>query len=245
LVAVYLKACINGHRSRADHPEVPLTPDDLARDAKAVVAAGADALHVHPRLPGGRETIGPRQMAAALAALRSAVPSTPIGVTTDAAIEPDPARRVELVRKWSERPDFASVNWSEPGAPAVVSALVERDIGIEAGLWTVDDADRFVASDVARFCLRVLVGPREDRSAAALSTAAAIVEVVRSLGLPLIVHGHDRTTWPILRWAVAHGHGIRIGLEDSVELEGGRRARDNAELVDAAVRLAARGAPAV
>ena len=57
--------------------------------------------------------------------------------------------------------------------------------------------------------------------------------------LPLVVHGHERTTWPVLRWAIAHGHGIRIGLEDTLELEGGRLARDNAELVTAAVKIAA------
>jgi uncharacterized protein (DUF849 family) len=237
-VATLLKACVNGHRSRADHPGVPITPDELARDAKAVVSAGADALHVHPRVPGGRQTMGPRQCAATLVALRTAVPGTPIGFTTIASIEPDPKRRVELLRQWTERPDFASVNWSEPGAPAVVSALVERDIAIEAGLWTLADASLFVESDVARFCLRALVEPREDRSAAALATAEAIVEVVRPLGMPLVVHGHDRTTWPLFRWAVAHGHGSRIGLEDTLELEGGQRARDNAQLVSAARRIA-------
>jgi uncharacterized protein (DUF849 family) len=237
--ATLLKACVNGRRSRADHPEVPITPDDLARDARAVVAAGAGALHVHPRLPGGRETMGPRQCAASLAALRSAVPGIPIGFTTIASIEPDPQRRVELVRRWTERPDFASVSWGEVGAPAMVSALVERDVAIEAGLWTVADAERFIESELARFCVRVLVEPMELRTAAAITTAAAIVDLVRPLGLPLVVHGYDRTTWPLLRWAVAHGHGIRIGLEDTLELEGGRRAKDNAELVRAAASLAA------
>ncbi len=133
------------------------------------------------------------------------------------------------------------MSWSEPGAPAapaVVSALVERDIAIEAGLWTLEDADRFVESEVARFCLRALVEPMADRSAAALATAEAIVEIVRPLGLPLVVHGHDRTTWPLLRWAVANGDGSRIGLEDTLELEGGRRASDDAELVAAARRIA-------
>jgi uncharacterized protein (DUF849 family) len=43
----------------------------------------------------------------------------------------------------------------------------------------------------------------------------------------------------VLRWAARHGHGIRVGLEDTLELEGGRLARDNAELVAAAAKLAA------
>lgn len=232
-----LKACLNGDRMRADHPAVPLSPDDLARDAKAVAAVGAGALHIHPRDGGGKQTMGPVQVSAAIAAVRAAVPKTPVGVTTIATIERDPQRRVGLVRKWKERPDFVSVNWSEEGAAAIATACVADGIGIEAGIWTVDDARRFVAFGFAPHCLRALVEPLEQRSADALATAAAIVEILGETGLPLVVHGHERTTWPVLRWAVAHGHGIRIGLEDTLELEGGRRAKDNAELVAAAKRL--------
>ena len=35
-----MKACLNGGRSRADHPAVPLTPAELAASAVAAVAAG-------------------------------------------------------------------------------------------------------------------------------------------------------------------------------------------------------------
>ena len=201
-----LKACLNGDRPRGAHPALPLTPDDLARDAKAVVKAGAQALHVHPRDPSGKQTLAKVQHAAAIAALRGAVPRTPIGVTTIAQVEPDPKRRVALVRKWTEKPDFASVNWSEDGAAALATALVEMEIGIEAGIWTVDDARRFVDFGFAPHCLRALVEPVEQSTAVALATAAQIVEILGPTGLPLVVHGHDRTTWSVLRWAVAHVH---------------------------------------
>lgn len=237
-MSALLEACLNGERTRAEHPAVPLSPEDLARDAKAVVAAGAQALHVHPRDAGGRQTMGPYQCAAVIAALRTAVPETPFGFTTIATIERDPERRVALVRRWPEVPDFVSVNWGEEGAPALVSALVERGIGIEAGIWTVEHATRFVESDLARFCLRALVEPVEGRAADALASAAAIVEALRPAALPLLVHGHEATTWPVLRWANAHGHAVRIGLEDTLALEGGRRARDNAALVREARRIA-------
>ena len=234
-----LEACLNGDRPRGAHPSLPLTPADLARDAKAAVAAGADALHVHPRDPSGRQTLGPVQCAAAVAAIRAAVPGTPFGLTTMAAIEPDPPRRVAFVRRWTERPDFVSVNWGEDGAAALVTACVERDIGIEAGIWTEDDARRFVESDLARFCLRALVEPTSERVAEALATAERVVAILAPTGLPLLVHGHDATAWAVLRWSLAHGHGVRIGLEDALALEGGRPARDNAELVAAAKRLLA------
>ena len=236
-----LQACLNGARARADHPALPVTPGDLARDAKAVVAAGAQALHVHPRNGGGKQTLGPVQVSAAIAAIRDAAPGTHVGVTTIATIERDPKRRVALVRRWTETPDFASVNWGEEGGPALVSALVEREIAIEVGIWTVEDARRFVESDLAKFCLRALVEPTEQQTGGALATAEAIAEVLRPLGLPLVVHGHERTTWAVLRWAAAHGHGIRIGLEDTLTLEGGRPAKNNAELVAAAAKLASMG----
>lgn len=42
-----IKACLNGSRKPGEHPALPLTPEELACDAKSVVAA-AWALHVHP-----------------------------------------------------------------------------------------------------------------------------------------------------------------------------------------------------
>jgi uncharacterized protein (DUF849 family) len=236
-VTALLKACLNGDRPRGAHPALPLTPDDLARDAKAVVKAGAQAIHVHPRDASGKQTLAKVQHAATIAALRAAVPKTPIGVTTIASIEPDPKRRVALVRKWTEKPDFASVNWNEEGAAALATALVEMDIAIEAGIWTVEDARRFVDFGFAPHCLRALVEPVEQSTAAALASAAEIVEILRPTGLALVVHGHGRTTWAVLRWAAAHGHGIRIGLEDTLTLEGGKSAKDNAELIAVAANL--------
>ncbi len=49
-----MKACLNGDRSRADHPGVPITPEELAREAEAAVEAGARAIHLHPRGPTRR-----------------------------------------------------------------------------------------------------------------------------------------------------------------------------------------------
>ncbi len=36
-----LKACLNGNRQPGSHPELPVSPDELARDAVRVVNAGA------------------------------------------------------------------------------------------------------------------------------------------------------------------------------------------------------------
>src|SRR5262249_61025506 len=124
-------------------------------------------------------------------------------------------------RKWKERPDFVSVNWSEDGAPTLASVMVEMGIAIEAAIWSVEDAHRFVDGDFAKFCLRALVEPVEQRSADALGSAQAIIAVLSPTGVALVVHGYDRTAWSVLRWAVAHAHVIPPGLQATLSLHGG------------------------
>lgn len=50
-------ACLNGGRTRAEHPAVPQSPAELAADAIAVRHAGAFAVHVHPRDSDGTQTM--------------------------------------------------------------------------------------------------------------------------------------------------------------------------------------------
>ena len=44
-----IKACLNGARAPGEHRALPLTATQLAADGAAAVAAGAQALHIHPR----------------------------------------------------------------------------------------------------------------------------------------------------------------------------------------------------
>ena len=143
-----LKACLNGPTKRDAHPSVPQTPAELAADAAAVVAAGAGAVHLHPRDSSGAETLEPDSVLAAVAAVRAAIPA-PVGVTTGLwAVGGDAARRMSLVGRWvgPDRPDFASVNLSEPGAAELAALLASLGIAVEAGIWSPDDADRLAAT---------------------------------------------------------------------------------------------------
>ena len=58
------------------------------------------------------------------------------------------------------------------------------------------------------------------------------------VGLEQVHHGMGPSSWPVLRQAVARGHGIRTGLEDTHELPDGTTATGNLDLVEAAVALA-------
>src|SRR5688572_7286562 len=132
-----LKAALNGARRPGEHPALPLTPEALAVEAQRAITAGASALHVHAFNRQGLESLAPDDVAETIQAIRAICPHVPLGLSTGAWIVPDPARRLELIRHWEILPDFAGVNLHEEGALDVAAALLDRGVGVEAGLWNV------------------------------------------------------------------------------------------------------------
>jgi uncharacterized protein (DUF849 family) len=236
----WVKACLNGARRPGDHPALPLTPEQTAAEAARAAAAGAFAVHVHVRDVEGRQTFEGAHVAAMLRAVRARNPGLPVGVTTGAWIERDPARRLALVAGWTDLPDFASVNFSEDGAADLARAIASRGVGVEAGLWSADDARALVAAGLHGACVRYLIEPRDREPGPARETAAAIEAVLddAGAGAPRLLHGSAATAWPLLRDALTRGLQTRIGLEDTLSLPDGRRAAGNGELVAAAVAIA-------
>ena len=234
---MFLQACLNGSRPPGDHVRLPLTPDELARDAAEVAEAGAVAVHLHPRGPDGLETLEPDRCDAAVAAVREAAPELEISLSTGLWItDGDVERRLECIRGWAELPDCVSLNVSEEGWEAVGALLHERGIEIEIGLWHADHPARLAAAGLARRCRRALVEPQETAPAIAVATAGAIdggLERER-IELTQLHHGIDFTTWAVLDAAVGRGREVRIGFEDTYWLPDARRAGSNAELVAAA-----------
>ncbi|MEV5477244.1 3-keto-5-aminohexanoate cleavage protein [Streptomyces sp. NPDC127159] len=227
-----VQVCLNGVRGAGDGSAVPLSPAALADAAAAAVAAGASDIHVHPRTPCGQDTLSARVVAATLEAIRARV-AVPVGVTTGAWTEPDPDARVGGIRSWTVLPDHASVNWHEPGAEEVAAALIERGVGVEAGLWSgTDGAARFAVSRLGPSVLRVLAEVTDPSPDTAEDTAhALLLDLGPAHGRPVLLHGEDGGAWPVLRLAARLGLATRIGLEDTLVLPDGRPARSNAELV--------------
>jgi len=240
--APLIQACLNGGTTRAAHPAVPLTPAELAAEARAAKLAGAQALHLHPRDATGAQTLVPDDVLAAVAAVRAAT-GLPTGVTTGIwTVDGDVGRRTGLVVGWSgpDAPDFASINMNEPGTDALADLLTGLGIGIEAGVWTAQDARLLGASSFGDRIIRVLVEPVDPTPAGAVETAAQTAAELASRGItaPQVHHGYGLATWAVIRAAAAMGHGFRVGLEDTTVLPEGRTAAGNGDLVAAAVRVA-------
>jgi uncharacterized protein (DUF849 family) len=233
---VYVKACINGARTPDQHPNLPVTPEQLAAAALSAHLAGARAVHLHPKTPDGRDSLAPDVVGAAVAAVRSAAPGLPLGVTTGFWALPDADARRRAVEEWTVLPDFASLNWHEPGAPELARVLLGKGIGVEVGLFHLEAVQSWAGSTMAEHCMRVMI---ELQGHQGVAVADAMLSRVMAAGspAPVLLHGLDESCWPLLKHAAACGVQTRIGMEDTLRLPDGSVTPDNAALVSAAVRL--------
>lgn len=232
----FLQAALNGD---SVHPATPRDPDSIAEAARSAAAAGARSVHVHAFDEDGRETLAARSCAETIRSIRAVCPDIPISLTTSAAIEPDPEKRLSIVRSWREMPDLVTANQGEAGIALLCEELLSQGVAIEAGLLSVDDARLFVRSGLAGRCRRVLIEPLDLDPDMAVRHAAGMESIVLSAGIRLeqVHHGYGAACWAVNKRALERGHGIRTGLEDVTVLPDGAPARDNAQLVAAAVAL--------
>jgi uncharacterized protein (DUF849 family) len=233
-----IKAALNGGRTRAEHPAVPITPQELAASAKESTAAGAACIHFHVRGADGKESLDPQDVALSLDAIRAAIPGIPVGVSTGAWILRDPQRRYELISRWKTLPDFASVNFNEDGAVALAELLLSHNIQMEAGLSDLPGTETFVKSGLAKRCLRLLVEPLQPSVPGVLKTLEGILALLEKAGvtLPIVFHGLNEAAWRMIDEAAARGYDTRVGFEDILTLPDGSTAPSNAALVAEAAR---------
>ena len=244
-VPVMVQCAINGSYGRDDHPAVPVSAEEIVADVLACRAAGAGSVHLHPRRPAdGIESLGAATHDAVVAAVRAAAPGLEISCSTqediDLAGAPD---RIHAVRSWSAPPDVVSVNLAEDGAIELGTALLEREIGIEAGVFTHAGVDRLLAAPWAARVHRVLVEviyEHDDR--AAVELARALDERVAGLGRPRLWHGDGRANWAVVDAGIEAGVDVRVGLEDTLVARDGGRAPGNAAQVAETLRRMAPGA---
>ena len=226
-----IQCALNGDYSRDDHPGVPVTLEQLVADAVACRAAGAESVHLHPRRASdGAETLAADVHDAVVAAIRSVVPDLEISCSTQEDIDLGGARdRVAAVRAWKSPPDVVSLNLAEDGVIELGGMLLACGIGIEAGVFTLADADKLLAAPWASAIHRVLVEVIfEHEDAAAVELARAIDARVAVLERPRLWHGDARANWAVVDAGLAVGVDVRVGLEDTLIGRNGGRAPDNA-----------------
>jgi uncharacterized protein (DUF849 family) len=239
----------NGARKgRADHPNLPITPDELANEAFACQQAGAGAIHLHVRDDQEKHTLdAARYRAATDAVMKRVGPEMVVQITTEAVGMFSSQQQIDVVR--AAHPEAVSIAPKElvPDASAEAAAkdfyawAHEARIAIQHIIYTPEEFDRFF--DLTD---RGIIPGRRHSLIFPLGRYAAGQESDPSELTPFVAKvrdngGADRFIWwvcafgaaetPSLVAAAALGGHCRIGFENSFLNADGSRANSNAERV--------------
>lgn len=109
LLPCLLMVAPNGaRRVYQDHPAIPLTPEELARDAKECLAAGASAMHVHVREADGHHLLDAAAYQDAISAIQEVVgDQLLLQVTSEAGGRYSPSEQRRVIE--ALQPDYVSI----------------------------------------------------------------------------------------------------------------------------------------
>lgn len=236
----------NGARkTRADHPELPVSPDQIARTAASCREAGAAMIHLHVRDRDGGHTLDVDAYRAAIAAVRGAVGDGLIVQATSEAVGIyGPAEQMAMVR--ALRPEAVSLAirelcpdaGSEREAAEFFAFLATERIAPQFILYSAEEVERFadlrrrgvVPGDRA-FVLYVL----GRYSAGQVSSPADLLPFLAAgdgMAADWSICAFGRRECACVLTAAALGGHVRVGFENNLYMADGAVARDNAALVD-------------
>ena len=242
----------NGARKTpADHPAVPITPDDIARTAAACREAGACMIHLHVRDRDGRHSLDVDAYRTAIDAIRrTAGQDLVVQVTTEAVGIYHREEQMAMVR--ALKPEAVSLAVreivpdaeAEPDAAGFFAWLHSEAILPQYILYSDDDLRRFddlVARGVVpgerQVVLFVLGRYTKDQISEPTDVLPFLAANTRDHLWALCAFGRRETACAIA--AAALGGHARVGFENNLHLPDGSLAPDNAALVAAVARGAA------
>lgn len=249
-------AAVGAELTLADQPNLPVTPELLARDAAECAAAGASIYHLHVRDEAARPTMDVERFRAARAAVEDVTDLIVQFTTGGAVTDPAEARLAPL----DLRPEMATlttgtVNFGDgvfsnpvPLVTRLYRSMLERDV--------VPEYEIFDAGMIA-----TAVRLRDELDARHHAHFDFVLGVPGALpawedALPfLVAHLPDGATWsatgigrshlPVAGQAIAMGGHVRTGFEDVLYYEKGRKAESNAQLIERVAGLAKEAGRAV
>jgi len=234
----------NGARyTQHDHPQLPITPNQLAKTAVDCLAAGARMIHLHVRDADNRHSLEPKYYRPALEAVKEAVGDEMIiQVTSEAAGIYQPDEQIRLITELM--PDCLSVALREV-------APLEQPISKFRDFIHKLSADgcllQYILYDAADFdhyqnlilqgelpsgghSLLFVLG-RYTKKPPTVDIVAEFKDILTT-DAPWMVCTFGVSSHQILSKAVELGCHARIGFENGFYLPNGCVAKDNAELIE-------------
>ncbi|MEL0013174.1 MAG: 3-keto-5-aminohexanoate cleavage protein [Alphaproteobacteria bacterium] len=259
-------ALTGGHMNFQNHPNFPITPEQIAREAIEARQAGAAVAHIHVREPDGSRSGNPAYFREVVERIRDADCDILINLTTGEGArfipgDDDPkvagpgstlaSPETRLRHVLELRPDICTLdcgtmNFGEAvfmNTPAHLRKMAEmiKDAGVKPEIEVFEAGHIRQAIDLIDKGL--IENPPLFQLCLGIPWGAPatpqMLQVMQSL-LPQNANwaafGISRWEFPIVAEAVNNGGHVRVGLEDNLYLEKGIFA-SNAQLVEKAVRI--------
>jgi uncharacterized protein (DUF849 family) len=243
--------------TKAMTPHVPISPPEVVEDACRAIELGASIVHLHARDEKGVPTYHARIYEEMILGIRGHFPDVVVCVSCSGRNFPELEKRSEVLElTGGARPDLASLTMTSldfptgpsVNAPDMVLALAEKmtSRGIKPEIECFDFGMVSAANlligkgslGAAPYVFNLLLGSRYSVPATARHLANMLVD------LP------ERAVWaaagiglfqlPMNTLAIAMGGHCRVGIEDNIYLDFGRRElASNAALVGRVADLSA------
>lgn len=235
--------------TKADNPNVPVTPEEIAEAAREARAAGASIVHIHVRDERGLPTQSPEVFRRTIELIRERTDIV-VQVSTGGAVGMTPAERLGPVYL---RPEMATlttgtVNFGDGvflNAPGDIETFAREmmargvkpevevfDVGMIQNALTLVKKGLLTPPLHFDFVMGVPGGIP--------GTPKNLLHLIESIpgGSTWSVAGIGRTELPLGVMAIILGGHVRVGFEDNVFYSKGILAESNAQLVSRIVRVA-------
>jgi 3-keto-5-aminohexanoate cleavage enzyme len=235
-----------GRKTKADHPALPLTSDELARTAAECLERGASMIHLHVRDAEGRHCLDPEAYRATIAEIcREVGDRLVLQITSESLGHYSPAEQRAAVLKTN--PEAVSLALRELAPEATderdfclfLTKLKQMRVWPQIILYTPAEAERLGAMakqgliPFDRLAVLYVLGRYSlTRTASARDLLPFLApDMTRFASWSVAAYGRRETA--CVTAAALLGGQVRVGFENNVALPDGARAASNADLVGA------------
>ena len=239
--------------TKEQNPAVPYTVEEIVREAKSAVDAGAAIVHLHVREDDGTPTQSHVRFQECEEAIYKVCPDVILIPSTGGAVGMSPDERLDSTNT-TPIPEMATLdcgtcNFGDdifdntmPTMRAFGKRMIEKGIKPEYECFEMGHLDTIltmarkgeVPGDPMQFNF-VLGVP--GCTPATVGNLAWMVNQIPA-GSTWTVTGVGRAAFPMAATAIAMGGNVRVGFEDNIYLSKGVKASSNGELVAKVVRIA-------
>lgn len=233
------------------NPFLPTTPEEIAATASSCEAEGAAIIHVHARDQFGKSTFDVSRIRDTMAAIRESA-HVVTQISTGGAVSDNESSRIAAL---DVNPEMASltcgsVNFGDeifvnrwPFIVELYREMRDRKIVPEFELFElghIDSLNRLLDAEGPPFGGHIHADLVMGVPGGMAGEPSTLVTAIQKLpqGATFSATGIGRATVPVILASLASGGHLRVGMEDTLTFEPGRRVSGNDELVRRAAQIA-------